>query len=185
MYWKPRGDIATSFCLEEMRLAGLHGNKCSIPERVAQRQAILPLWADTWRQELLAQLRQRYVGGSEIPEIPFKHETKPLFSEGGQQRNAFPGEVVGHTPLEIEKNHQISHLLWLTLLGEGGWTRWFPEVPSNLNHTVILWKGSPQSKATGRKWCCWYLAAGFGGYTKRKELLFLSSPSHPSTYLLC
>lgn len=44
----------------------------------------------------------------------------------------------GIHPWKQKKNHQISHLLWLTLLGEGGWTRWFPEVPSNLNHTVIL-----------------------------------------------
>lgn len=173
-----------------MRLAGLHGNKCSIPERVAQRRAILPLWADTWRQELLAQLRQGYVvGGSEIPEIPFKHETKLLFSEGGQQRNGFPEEVVGHTPLEIEKKTIRSATCsgWLCLekgVGLGGFQRclqtsttlWFYEReahkvrPQAENDVAGIWQQALEEPCR---------------YTKRKELLFLSSPSHPSTPLLC
>jgi len=32
----------------------------------------------------------------------------------------------------------LSLLLWVLLLEQRGWTRWPPEVPSNLSHTVVL-----------------------------------------------
>lgn len=31
----------------------------------------------------------------------------------------------------------LGNLLWLPLLGQGSWTRQFPEIPANLNHSVM------------------------------------------------
>ena len=56
--------------------------------------------------------------------------------------NRLPGEVVDSPSLEIFKTHLdkvLCSLLWVTLLWQGGWTRWPTEVPSNPYHSVILW----------------------------------------------
>lgn len=55
--------------------------------------------------------------------------------------NRLPGEVVESPSLEIiqePSGHNVSNVLWVTLLEQGGWTGWPPVVPSNLNHAVIL-----------------------------------------------
>ena len=53
-----------------------------------------------------------------------------------------PREAVESPSLEIFKtrpNVVLCSLLWVTLLRQGGWTRWPTDVPSNHNHSVILW----------------------------------------------
>ena len=53
-----------------------------------------------------------------------------------------PREVVESPSLEILKIHLdvvLCSLLWVTLLRQGGWARWPTEVPSNPDHSVILW----------------------------------------------
>lgn len=41
--------------------------------------------------------------------------------------------------LMISMKLVVSSLLWLTLLQMGGWTRWFQEMPSDFNNSVILY----------------------------------------------
>lgn len=50
-------------------------------------------------------------------------------------------EIAEHPPLEIFKTQLdmvLNDLLYVALLEHGGWTKQLPEVPSNLNHFVIL-----------------------------------------------
>ena len=52
-----------------------------------------------------------------------------------------PREVVESPSLEIFKTRLdavLCSLLWVTLLRQGGWTRWPTEVPSKPEHSVIL-----------------------------------------------
>ena len=56
--------------------------------------------------------------------------------------NRLPREAVESPSLEIFKTHLdavLCSLLHVTLLQQGGWTRWPTEVPSNPYHSVILW----------------------------------------------
>ena len=51
------------------------------------------------------------------------------------------GEVVGPPSSEILKvclDMVLGNWLWVALLEQGGWTRCSPQVPSHLNHSVIL-----------------------------------------------
>ena len=57
--------------------------------------------------------------------------------------NRLPREVVESPSLEIFKTRLdkvLYSLLQVTLLRQGGWTRWPTEVPSNPYYSVILWK---------------------------------------------
>jgi len=50
-------------------------------------------------------------------------------------------EAVESLLLEIFKSHLnmiLGSLLWVALLEQAHWSRQLPEVPSNLNHSVIL-----------------------------------------------
>lgn len=84
----------------------------------------------------MAQLTQGCVGGgSEMPEIPFKNETKLHSARVVKHRNEFPEGAVGHTPLEADKTPPDQQL---TQVGGRDRTRWSPDMPSNLYHAVIL-----------------------------------------------
>ena len=51
--------------------------------------------------------------------------------------------------LEILKSHLdkvLGNQLQVTLPEQGGWTKWHPEVPFNLSHSVILWIAISSSK---------------------------------------
>jgi len=53
-------------------------------------------------------------------------------------------EVVESPSAEMLKTHLYTALgnwLWVALLEQRRWTRWHPEVPSNLNHSVVLLGG--------------------------------------------
>jgi len=55
--------------------------------------------------------------------------------------NRLPREVVESPSLELFKTRLdavLCSLLWVTLLQQGGWTRWLTEVPSNPYYSVIL-----------------------------------------------
>ena len=50
-----------------------------------------------------------------------------------------PREVLQSPSLEMLKSHLdmvLGNCLWVTLLEQGGWTRWPPELPSHLDHSV-------------------------------------------------
>lgn len=59
-----------------------------------------------------------------------------------ERRNRLPREVVDSPSLEILKScigTVLSNVVGETLLGQGGWARWPPVVPSSLNRSVSLW----------------------------------------------
>ena len=65
--------------------------------------------------------------------------------------NRLPREVVESPSLEIFKTRLdkiLCSLLQVTLLRQGGWTRWPTEVPSNPYYSVILWLSQPKEENT-------------------------------------
>lgn len=160
-----------------MREGGWQGNKCSIPE-TAQKGG----WS--WRQELLAQLNKGILVVA-MKYQKFHSKMKQSFFQWGWTTNRFPRGAVVHILLEIDKTPPDQQP---ALFGEGDRTRWFPDLPSNLYHAVILWGESSPSKAMGRKLWCWCLATDFGGtmwiYKKKRPPfpLFQLAYSPPLQY---
>ena len=59
--------------------------------------------------------------------------------------NRLPREVVHSPSMDIFKTRLdkvLCSLMSVTLLWQGGWTRWSTEVPSNPYHSVILWSAN-------------------------------------------
>lgn len=118
------------------------------PRNSTKRRTIL-LWASMWRQEILGQLTQQCVGGgSEIPEIPLKNETKLLSVRVVKHRNGFPRGSVGHTPLETDKTPPEQQP---ALAGEGGRTRWFANIRSKPLPCCDSVKGKLSKQGHGQK----------------------------------
>ena len=66
--------------------------------------------------------------------------------------NRLPREAVESPSLEIFQprlDKVLCSLLWVTLLQQEGWTGWPTEVPSNPDHSVILWFCDPEEAYPG------------------------------------
>lgn len=68
------------------------------------------------------------------PEATAQSETWQVLSK--------PQEIVeycaGLLPSKNCLETVLSNWIWMSLLEEGDWTRWPPDVPSNLNHSMVL-----------------------------------------------
>jgi len=100
---------------------------------------------ESWNQKAKA----KYIGG-EVIRLMQSSSMSRLLTPLPQIHNVFPGPlqlsllgpalVVECPFVEIFKtqlNMVLGNLPWLPLLEQGGWTRWSPEVPANLNHSVM------------------------------------------------
>lgn len=76
-----------------------------------------------------------------VQEIPFKGKTHSFFTVGATEHGPTTRGVVESPSLEISKpqmNTALRACFRWPCLEQRGWSRWPPEVPSNLNHSVIL-----------------------------------------------
>jgi len=71
-----------------------------------------------------------------------------------------PRGAVESPSLEIFKTRLdkvLRSLLWVTLLRQGGWTGWPTEVPSNPEHSVILWRELGKARCSCARYFWWVL----------------------------
>lgn len=103
------------------------------------------IWRGCWTLpaicQILCHIRQRgkhpYTSPWEITDS-FLHSLKPFHCKGvgfeaRSWEQAFP------KTLSVRVRVALSILFQVTLFVQEGRTRWLPEVPSSLNHAVILW----------------------------------------------
>ena len=104
-------------------------------------------WERKHQPVLMQIFRSEFEEDARVSRVCIYRQNQVLFNRQHVSGYRLPREAVDSPSLEIFKtclDKVLCSLLWVTLLLQGGWTRWPTEVPSTPNilwfcNSVILW----------------------------------------------